>query len=141
MAFIGNGAQLTDLDAGDIASGTLAVGRGGTGQSTYTNGQLLIGNTTGNTLTKATITAGSGISVTNGAGAITIAATTSGISAQNCSYTGSLVESGGLIMRAPNTVDLGSNRVMAGLRFAYTDQCGSGWLTLFLRGYTIKNTA
>jgi hypothetical protein len=31
MAFIGNGAQLTDLDAGDIASGTLAVARGGTG--------------------------------------------------------------------------------------------------------------
>ena len=31
MAFIGNGAQLTDLDAGDIASGTLPVVRGGTG--------------------------------------------------------------------------------------------------------------
>lgn len=31
MAFIGNGAQLTDLDAGDIASGTLPVARGGTG--------------------------------------------------------------------------------------------------------------
>lgn len=56
-------------------SGTLPVANGGTGQTTYTDGQLLIGNTTGNTLTKATLTAGSGISVTNGSGAITIAAT------------------------------------------------------------------
>lgn len=56
-------------------TGTLAVDRGGTGQTTYTDGQLLIGNTTGNTLTKATLTAGTGISITNGAGSITIAAT------------------------------------------------------------------
>ena len=48
---------------------------GGTGQTTYTNGQLLIGNTTGNTLTRATLTAGTGISITNGTGSITIAAT------------------------------------------------------------------
>lgn len=54
-------------------SATLAVASGGTGQTTYTNGQLLIGNTTGNTLTKATLTAGSGISITNGTGSITIA--------------------------------------------------------------------
>jgi hypothetical protein len=56
----------------------LGVAQGGTGQTTYTNGQLLIGNTTGNTLTKATLTAGSGISVTNGTGSITIAATGGG---------------------------------------------------------------
>jgi hypothetical protein len=54
-------------------SGTLGVGNGGTGQTTYTDGQLLIGNTTGNTLTKATLTQGSGITITNGSGAITIA--------------------------------------------------------------------
>ena len=51
----------------------LGVASGGTGQTTYTNGQLLIGNTTGNTLTKATLTAGSGVTITNGAGSITIA--------------------------------------------------------------------
>jgi hypothetical protein len=56
-------------------SGTLPVVNGGTGQTTYTNGQLLIGNTTGNTLTKATLTAGTNISITNGAGAITINST------------------------------------------------------------------
>jgi hypothetical protein len=53
-------------------AGTLAVASGGTGQTSYTNGQLLIGNTTGNTLAKATLTASTGISVTNGAGSITL---------------------------------------------------------------------
>ena len=55
-------------------AGTVTVAAGGTGQTTYTDGQLLIGNSTGNTLTKATLTAGSGISVTNGSGSITLAA-------------------------------------------------------------------
>lgn len=50
----------------------VAVADGGTGQTSYTNGQLLIGNTTGNTLTKATLTAGSNIAVTNGTGSITV---------------------------------------------------------------------
>jgi hypothetical protein len=54
----------------------LPVLYGGTGQTTYTNGQLLIGNTTGSTLTKATLTAGTGITITNGSGAITIAGNT-----------------------------------------------------------------
>jgi hypothetical protein len=59
-------------------AGTLAVANGGTGQTSYTDGQLLIGNSTGNTLAKATLTAGSGVSITNGSGSITIAATGSG---------------------------------------------------------------
>jgi hypothetical protein len=65
-------------------AGTLGVGYGGTGQTTYTDGQLLIGNSTGNTLTKATLTAGTGISITNGSGAITVASTvTSGLTITN----------------------------------------------------------
>jgi hypothetical protein len=56
-----------------ILGSPLAVNYGGTGQTTYTDGQLLIGNTTGNTLTKATLTAGANITITNGAGSITIA--------------------------------------------------------------------
>ena len=67
-------------------TGTLDVSNGGTGQTTYTNGQLLIGNTTGNTLTKATLTAGTGISITNGSGAITIAAAASGVTAIELFY-------------------------------------------------------
>ena len=61
-----------------VSTGTVAVSSGGTGQTSYTDGQLLIGNSTGNTLTKATLTAGSGITVTNGAGSITIAASGGG---------------------------------------------------------------
>jgi len=53
---------------------TVSVAKGGTGQTTFTNGQLLIGNSTGNTLSKATLTAGSNVTITNGAGTITIAA-------------------------------------------------------------------
>jgi hypothetical protein len=59
-------------------TGTLNVNKGGTGQTSYANGELLIGNTTGNTLVKATLTAGTGISITNGAGSISIAATNNG---------------------------------------------------------------
>lgn len=65
------------LSGGGAASamtfGTLGVAAGGTGQTTYTDGQLLIGNTTGNTLTKAALTAGNGQYVTNGNGSITLA--------------------------------------------------------------------
>ena len=56
-------------------TGTLAVTNGGTGQTSYTDGQLLIGNSTGNTLTKASLTAGSGVTITPGAGSIEIAFT------------------------------------------------------------------
>jgi hypothetical protein len=62
------------LDVATGVTGTQAVANGGTGQSTYTDGQLLIGNSTGNTLTKTTLTAGSNMTITNGAGAITLAA-------------------------------------------------------------------
>jgi hypothetical protein len=54
--------------------GTLNVAHGGTNQTFFTDGQLLIGNTTGNTLAKSTLTAGTGMTVTNGSGAITLTA-------------------------------------------------------------------
>ena len=50
----------------------LPVLSGGTGQSTFTDGQLLIGNTTSQSLSVATLTAGSNITITDGAGSITI---------------------------------------------------------------------
>jgi len=59
-------------------AGTLNVANGGTGQTSYTDGQLLIGNSTGNTLAKATLTAGTGITITNGSGTITIDADNNG---------------------------------------------------------------
>ena len=77
-SFSGGSTGLTPATATSGAvtlAGTLGVGYGGTGQTSYTNGQLLIGNSTGNTLTKATLTAGTNVSITNGAGSITINAT------------------------------------------------------------------
>ena len=79
---IGNGTSTwTSLAYQAWATLPVAVNAGGTGQTSYTNGQLLIGNTTGNTLTKATLTAGSGVAITNGTGSITVAA--SGIANAN----------------------------------------------------------
>lgn len=74
----GTNSTLAQVALATDVSGTLPVANGGTGQTTYTNGQLLIGNSTGNTLTKATLTAGSGVTITNGAGAITISASGGG---------------------------------------------------------------
>jgi hypothetical protein len=74
---------------------TVTVAQGGTGQTSYTDGQLLIGNTTGNTLAKATLTAGSGITITNGSGSITIAATGGGGGVTSVTGTSPVVSSGG----------------------------------------------
>jgi hypothetical protein len=63
--------------AGGLSS-TLAVSSGGTGQTSFTDGQLLIGNSSTGNLSKATLTPGSNISITNGNGTITIASTASG---------------------------------------------------------------
>jgi hypothetical protein len=61
------GGEISGLDS------PLPAASGGSGQSSFTDGQLLIGNSTGNTLTKATLTPGANITITNAAGAITIA--------------------------------------------------------------------
>ena len=62
---------LTVCLANDV-SGALPVANGGFGQSSYTDGQLLIGNTAGS-LSKTTLTAGTNIAITNSGGSISIA--------------------------------------------------------------------
>ena len=71
-------ASPVDLTAGATEiSGTLPVGNGGTGIATVpANGELLIGDGTGYTL--ATLTDGANISITEGAGSITIDAVPAG---------------------------------------------------------------
>jgi hypothetical protein len=51
--FVGIGSGLTQLSAANI-SGTVAVDKGGTGRTTFAANQLLIGDTTANTITQNT---------------------------------------------------------------------------------------
>ena len=61
-----------NLAASDV-TGVLPVANGGNGTGSFTDGQILIGNTTGNTLVKTTLTGTANqVVVTNGAGAITL---------------------------------------------------------------------
>ena len=89
-------------------AGTLNVANGGTGQTTYTDGQILIGNSTGNTLTKSTLTAGSGISITNGSGSITIAATGGAgtVTSVDQTFTGGLISVSGAPITSSGTLAL-----------------------------------
>ncbi len=115
---LGSGIVNSSLTSvGTIATGvwngtTIAVANGGTNQTSYTNGQLLIGNTTGNTLAKSTLTAGSGISITNGAGSITINAT-AGIS-NPMTTTGDIIYSSDNSGTAARLGIGGSNTVLSG---------------------------
>jgi hypothetical protein len=59
--------------AADVGATILPAANGGTGNGSFTDGQLLIGKTTGNTLAKATLTGTvDQVIVTNGGGSITL---------------------------------------------------------------------
>ncbi len=120
-----------DLGASSI-TGTLAVDDGGTGQTSYTNGQLLIGNTTGNTLAKGTLTAGSNVSITNGSGSITIAATDTnttytagdGLDLSGTEFSTDLKANGGLVIESTElAMDLGASSITGTLA---VDDGGTG---------------
>lgn len=97
------------------AAGMLGVNHGGTGQTAYTDGQLLIGNTATGGLSKASLTAGSNITITPGNGSITIAA--SGGSASAGGSGGQVqVNSGGALAGR----DLGTGLTDDGTKIALT---------------------
>lgn len=59
-----------------LTTGTLPITAGGTGQTgTPANGELLIGNSNTGGFTKTTLTAGTGVNITNGPGSITFTST------------------------------------------------------------------
>jgi len=84
------------LTSGVWSASTIAVDKGGTGQTSYTDGQLLIGNSTGNTLEKATLTAGTGVTITNGSGSISISSIGLGGTVTDVTATSPLASSGGI---------------------------------------------
>ena len=93
------GSSLTSvgtLTAGALGTGftTVVTAQGGTGQTTYANGELLIGKADG-TLAKATLTASTGVTITNGDGSITISATGSGGTVTSVTATSPVASTGG----------------------------------------------
>jgi hypothetical protein len=78
---LGSGVTTSSLTSvGTIGTGTwqgttIGTAYGGTGQTSYADGELLIGNTATGSLAKATLTAGTNVTITNGNGTISIAAT------------------------------------------------------------------
>jgi len=92
-------STVASVPVADI-SGVLPIANGGTNlSSTPTNGQLLIGNGTGYTL--ASLTAGSNITITPGAGTISIASTASGAAFNYVTFTRRVTGTGA---SAPNIV-------------------------------------
>ncbi len=97
------------INSGGVLSSEaqLAPARGGTGiATTPSNGQLLIGN--GTNYTAATLTAGSGINVTNGAGSISIA--NSGVTSITADST-SLTDGVTILGAGINAVTVGGNNI------------------------------
>jgi len=79
------------IDAAAIATGILSVVRGGTGQSAYTNGEILIGNTGSTGLDKATIAQSAPIIITNLQGSITVSHARSGVTALDSYGSGAII--------------------------------------------------
>jgi len=86
---------LYSTSATALTAGTLPVAAGGTGISTApTNGQIDIGN--GTNFTRTTLTAGTGVTVTNGAGSITLAAAGNILNYQDFTTSGTWTAPSGL---------------------------------------------
>jgi hypothetical protein len=106
--------------------------------ATMTNGQLIIGSTTA-TPTAATLTAGTGISITNGAGSITIAS--SGVGAlfwNDVSGTtqAAAVNSGYIISNASQTTVTLPATAAEGSTFAVQGKGAGGWILQMNTGQT-----
>ena len=102
----------------------VTVPNGGTGQTSYSPGQLLIGNNAGG-LSPATLTQGANIGIVNGNGTITISATgtVAGVNTVSAGSTG----------LTPNTASAGAV-VLGGVLNASSGGTGASTLTGYVKG-------
>jgi hypothetical protein len=93
-------SNCTNLPLTSGTSGVLPVAKGGTNITSWANGQIPIGRTSDGSLQGATITPGAGVSVTNGAGSITISA----VGGLSPATTQTLVAGGALLNTTSDTL-------------------------------------
>jgi len=126
-------------------SGTLPIANGGTNvTSTPTDGQLLIGSTSGAGYSLATLTAGTAIGITNGAGAITInnngvtsltastgisvSASTGGVTVTNTGVTSAIASTGISVSGSTGAVtftNTGVTSIVAGTNISISGATGA----------------
>jgi hypothetical protein len=156
-SFIGSGASLTSLNAGNISAGTLGVARGGTGAATFSANAVLLGNGTsafqevapgtsgnvltsnGTTWTSATPTGGSGtVTSVTGTGTVNGLTLTGTVTS-----TGSLTLGGTLTGTASLNINgtVGATTPTTGTFTTLTATATSGSLTLGTGGNLSSSAA
>lgn len=111
-----SGGAVYATGASTLTSGTLPVASGGTGATaTPSNGQILIGN--GAAYSVASLTAGTGVAITPGAGSLTISATGTGGTVTSVGVSGGstgLTTSGGPVTSSGNITLAGTLAIANG---------------------------
>jgi len=124
--------------AGTSLSGAVPLANGGTNLTTVpTNGQLLIGNGTG--YAQAALSAGSNITITNGAGTISIAATAAAPSTADVmnAVAGQTYNGVGTVAMfgCSNTSLIYPNQTQAGTKLFYISSLGSSVVSTIYAAY------
>lgn len=140
VAFGGTGLSTITSHGILLGSGTGAI----TPLGAASDGQLPIGST-GADPVLATITAGTGVSVTNGAGTITLASTSTTINDQTDSYTLVLGDAGKFIRMSKGsannlTIPLNATVAFATGTIILVEQVGTGQTSILATGGVIINS-
>ena len=133
----GNASPLGTIASGTWQATTISVSYGGTGlTSTPSNGQIDIGNGSG--FTRTTLSAGAGVSVTNGSGSITVAATGSTLNSQTSAYTLVAGDAGKSVSITTGGVTVPSSVLSAGNMVTIYNNSGSSQTITQGSGLTLQ---